>query len=129
MNQFTVLKRLPGLNDLIAKNRLSKYAGAELKRKTENLICEYIRGALEKGTLHPVNGQCAIAFTWWEPNRKRDLDNIYSAKKFVLDAMVKEKIIPNDSQKYVVSLTDHIRHNAVHTGVTVVIEEVDYKIA
>ena len=129
MNQFTVLERLPGLNELIDKNRLSKYAGAALKRKTENIICMYIRGALEIGTLYPVNGQCAISFTWLEPNRKRDLDNIYSAKKFVLDAMVKEKIIPNDSQKYVVSLTDHIRHIAVPTGVTVVIEEVDYKIA
>ena len=41
-----------------------------------------------------------------EPDRRRDVDNIYSANKFILDALRKAGIIKNDSQKYVKDVID-----------------------
>ena len=53
-----------------------------------------------------VHGPVRIRFTWFEATRRRDLDNIYSAKKFVLDAMQKMWIIQGDGQKYVTGVED-----------------------
>ena len=47
-----------------------------------------------------------MRFTWTEPNRRRDCDNIASAKKFILDALVKMRVLENDTQKYVVGFYD-----------------------
>lgn len=42
-----------------------------------------------------------MLFEWHESSRKRDPDNIASAKKYVLDAMQKVGVIENDSQRYI----------------------------
>lgn len=49
-----------------------------------------------------------VRFEWHERTKKRDADNIASAKKFILDALVKMKVIPDDSRKYVKGFTDTI---------------------
>lgn len=60
-----------------------------------------IRQALTKKTLKPVNKPCIIHIKWHEKSRRRDVDNIQSSAKFVLDAMVKNKVLKNDSRRYV----------------------------
>ena len=121
MNQFTVRGRLPGLNELIEANRMNRYAGAALKKETDTLIRLCIRTARGRGECWPVRDQCAVLFYWFERNHRRDLDNIFSAKKFVLDAMTAEGLIKNDSQRYVGALADRFTL-ADDDGVTVVIE-------
>ena len=38
-----------------------------------------------------------LRFTWGEPNKKRDPDNIAAGgRKFILDALVHSGILPND---------------------------------
>lgn len=121
MNRFTVRARLPGLNELIEANRMNRYQGAALKRDTDALIRMSIRAALGRGECWPVTKPCAVLFEWFERNHRRDLDNIFSAKKFVLDAMKAEGLIKNDSQRYVGALADRFTL-AGEDGVTVVIE-------
>lgn len=121
MNQFTVRGRLPGLNELIEANRLNKYAGAAMKKEADALIRLCIRSAMARGECWPVRDQCAVLFYWFERSHRRDLDNIFSAKKFILDAMRAEGLIKNDSQRYVGALADRFTL-ADDDGVTVVIE-------
>ena len=49
-----------------------------------------------------------IRFEWHERTKKRDADNIASAKKFILDALVKSCVLVDDSRKYVKGFYDEI---------------------
>lgn len=94
--EFTIPGQLPSLNDVIAKNRTNRYVGAKLKRETQNRI----RLAARSKRIKPFSGAVRLTVRFFEPNRKRDPDNVYSAIKFILDALVEEEIIQNDSQKF-----------------------------
>jgi len=110
--------RLPGLNEYTKSNRANKYAGAELKRKTEAIITQYIKMQC-KAKL----GRVKVHFDWREPNAKRDPDNIRFAAKFILDALVACEVIPNDSQRYIAGLSDTFSVSK-QPGVRVELEEV-----
>jgi Holliday junction resolvase RusA-like endonuclease len=49
-----------------------------------------------------------VCFEWHEKTKRRDADNIASAKKFILDALVKNGVLVDDSRKYVVGFHDAI---------------------
>lgn len=108
MNQFTINEKLPSLNDYINECRTNKYKAANFKRNIENLIGYYITLSLNKGTLKPTQNPIVVHFKWHEKTKRRDADNVASAKKFVLDALQKYKVIPNDSRKYVKGFHDEI---------------------
>ena len=86
--------RLPGLNEVNNANRSNRYVGAKLKKETDEMLQLYIKNQCK----YRFN-KITISFVWYEPNRKRDFDNICSAKKFILDALVKCEVIPNDGWK------------------------------
>lgn len=48
----------------------------------------------------------SIEFHWIESNKRRDLDNVAFAKKFVLDALVKAGKLKDDNRRYVVGFMD-----------------------
>ena len=94
---------MPSLNDVISENRANRYKGAKLKKDTESLIiAELKKQKVQPITEYPVE----VFIRWVEPNRKRDVDNIQSSKKFILDAMVKAGVLVNDSQRYVEQIHD-----------------------
>ncbi len=47
-----------------------------------------------------------MIFRWYEEDKRRDIDNIAFAKKFILDALVKTGILPDDSRKWLLSFVD-----------------------
>ena len=53
-------------------------------------------------TEYPV----AVCFEWHEKTRRRDLDNIASAKKFILDALQECGILEGDGQKQIIAFND-----------------------
>ena len=65
-----------------------------------------------------------IHFHWIEGNKRRDLDNICFAKKFILDAMVKEGKLKDDNSKCVTAFTDTFSYDT-ETKVILEIKEVD----
>lgn len=101
MNHFIIPARLPGLNEVIEANRYNRYKGASLKRETETLIRFAIRAAVNRGECWAVSLPAAVHLHFMERNRRRDLDNIFSGGKFILDAMKAEGLIKDDSQRYV----------------------------
>lgn len=107
-NGFMVHGRLPSLNDYIDACRSHWSNGARFKQQVEEGILWDIKAARGRGLLHPVSGPVHVSFEWHESDQRRDLDNIYSAKKYILDAMQRAGIIANDNRRYVKGLTDTI---------------------
>lgn len=98
MSKFVIEGRLAGLNEYTSANRSNKYGGSKMKENNENHVIWAIRQAkLSKVDKYPIK----LKITWYELNLKRDIDNIIFATKFIQDALVKSKIIKNDSQKYI----------------------------
>ena len=112
--------RLDGLNEYTRACRSNKYAGAEMKKTNEKIVTTHIVQQL-KGI--QFKGVVKLSFRWYEPNRKRDLDNIAVAKKFILDALVSNQVIFADSWKGVVGFTDEFFIDKQNPRVEVDIEE------
>ena len=96
--KFTIEQRLPSLNDYVDVCRFNKYQAASFKRNIDSLISYEILSQL-KGL--NVNKQVYVHIKFIEENKKRDIDNIYSASKYILDALVKMKVLKDDSPRYV----------------------------
>ena len=96
--------KLPGLNDLIDAERRHRQAGAKLKREAEEKIRLHIRQQLRG---YRPKTPVTLYYYFYEPNRRRDLDNIASfAHKVVQDSLVKERILDNDGWEYVKAFYD-----------------------
>lgn len=108
INAFTITCKLPSLNDYIKANRSNKYLGAKFKKEVEEVIGWSIRQALASKTLQKPNGAVILNIEWHEKTKRRDADNIASAKKFILDALVKTGVLVDDSRKYVKGFYDRI---------------------
>ena len=60
------------------------------------------------GELKPTDRPLIVSFEYHEKTKRRDADNIASAKKFILDAMQKNGVIPNDNRTSVKGFHDTI---------------------
>ena len=108
MNRFVIYGKLPGLNDYTKANRGNKYLANKMKQDIQKNICKYIvfgvsMKDLEKVDRYPIG----LKIKWYEPNNRRDIDNITFGTKFILDSMVCMGIIEDDSRKYVDSI-EHV---------------------
>ena len=101
MNEFIIEAQLPSLNQYQNACRSHWSKGADFKKDIEELIGWFIKSALTKRTLKKVEKPCEIFIEWHEATKRRDVDNIQSAQKFILDALQHCKVIKNDSRKYI----------------------------
>lgn len=103
--KFIIPGRLDGLNEYTSSNRTNRYK-ANNDKKINQMHIQY---AIKKAGLNKVNEYpVRLRINWYEPNKKRDLDNIVFATKFIQDALVNEGILANDSQKYINGLEHHV---------------------
>ena len=101
--KLIIERRLPNLNDYIADLNVNKFRGAKLKRETEQYISTFIKSQLRGVRItDPVTAQ----FTWIEPDRTRDKDNVAFAKKFIFDALVRNNVIVNDGWAQIAGFAD-----------------------
>lgn len=103
MVTLTIQGQLPNLNDYTKACRTYKMAGAQMKKKAEQIITAHIFQQISTVRFEET---VELNFRWYEPNRKRDLDNICFAKKFILDALVKAGTIKADGWAGVIGFTD-----------------------
>lgn len=107
--RFTIKGRLDGLNEYTRANRTNAYKGNSLKKKNERVVCMGIvqacaRGDLRKVYKYPVE----LKIAWYEPNSRRDIDNITFATKFIQDALVKKGILQDDNQKHISRISHEV---------------------
>lgn len=122
---FKIPFRLPSLNEVNDANRRNRYAGAKMKNGTDAAIVQIIKTA----KLIPVRRPCIVHMLFMEPNRRRDVDNVESARKFILDALVKSGILLGDAPKYVVGAPAYTLYTQgdPYVAVTIVAHDsVDY---
>ena len=97
--------------------------GNAYKHEQQKLIIEYIK---KSGLMQVRNYPVEIAFIFYEMNTKRDIDNVSGwAHKCILDALVKEGILVDDSWKYVKSIKDEFYIDKDNPRIIVTITERD----
>ena len=118
---FTICGRLSGLNDYTKACRTNRYAGAKMKNENETrvriAIMRYLPDVVFLGKVH-------ITYKWYEPNKKRDLDNVAFAKKFIQDALVDMNVLQSDDWRHIKGFNDEFFIDKENPRVEVVISEV-----
>ncbi len=109
--------KLPSLNQYVNECRKNRYAGASMKAQIEKDLAWYIN------TLPTYKKAVKIHFHWIEGNKRRDLDNVCFAKKFILDCMVKCGKLKDDNRNCVTGFIDTFEYGK-ETKVILDIEEV-----
>ncbi len=109
--------RLPSLNQYINECRRNRFAGAKMKKEVENDI----GGCINQ--LPEYNKPIKIHFHWIEENKKRDLDNVCFAKKFILDSMVKAGKLKDDNRNYVKGFNDTFEYGKISKVILEIEEE------
>ncbi len=100
--KLVILGRLAGRNEHDKANRGSKFGGAGLKKKEQsNVVMQMKQQCTQKFD------RIKIDIDWYEKDKRRDPDNVYSAIKVILDSLVECGIIENDGWKQIVP---DIRH-------------------
>lgn len=114
--------KLDNLNDYITACRTNQYKGAKVKHKNENRVIQAIYEQL--GRLR-IKKPVYMTYTWYEPNKRRDLDNVSSfGRKVIQDALVETRVLENDGLKNIVGFQDNFYIDADNPRVEVVIREV-----
>ena len=118
--QIEVSGRFPGLNDMIdaAKKGKGKYQPYAIMKEQYTDIVAWTAKKL------PKFNKVDIEITWYEPNVKRDVDNIMGGQKFILDGLVKAGVIKNDNRKHVNSISHKFETDRLNPRVEIEIREV-----
>ena len=118
--RFVIEGRLDGLNEYTRANRSNRYQGNSMKARNEKAVLWAIREArLKPVQKYPVE----LQIDWYEPDRRRDVDNIQFAVKFIQDALVEAGILEKDSQKYVSKLSHEVKVDRKNPRIEVTIKE------
>ena len=87
---LTINGRLDNMNDYTRACRTNQYKGAKMKQKNDAVV---IRAILEQLGRLRITKPVIIRYRWYEPNKRRDLDNISSfGRKVIQDALVQTKV-------------------------------------
>ena len=104
------------LNRYIKALNNSRWGGASIKKiETERVYICCKNQKVKSIKDYPV----FVIFTWYSKNLKMDIDNVAFAKKFILDGLVKAKVLTNDSRKFVSGFTDYFEIDSGNPRVVV----------
>jgi Holliday junction resolvase RusA-like endonuclease len=122
MSKFTIPGRLPGLNEIISSSS-RHWAVAYRQKKEAKTIVQF---AAKAAKIRPVEGKVIITIACYEPNRRRDIDNVRAgACKIILDALQDIKILQGDGQKYIADIIQPaVQVDKVNPRIEVEIREV-----
>lgn len=115
--------RLNNLNDYISAEGASRYKGAAMKARNEALVKVAIKQQMRSIRIErPVY----MEYTWYERNKRRDLDNISSfGRKVIQDALVQTRVLVNDGWNEIVGFSDQFYVDAANPRIEVLIREVE----
>jgi Holliday junction resolvase RusA-like endonuclease len=117
--KFTILGTLPSFNEYCNWGRANKYKQAEEKKILEARLGLTIERQLAGVKIKPP---VTIEYTWVEPNKARDIDNICYARKFIQDALVRAVVLADDNQRYIIGHTDIFKVDKEYPRIEVTIK-------
>lgn len=119
---LTIPGTLPNLNDYIAAERTNRHKGAKMKADSGNIVAVAIRQCL-RGVR--IEGPVFMEYTWVEPSRRRDKDNISSfGRKVIQDTLVQCGVLKDDGWKHVVGFSDRFEVDRENPRIEVLIKEI-----
>lgn len=114
--------RLDNLNDYISAERSNRYKGAKMKSDNEKAVIYAIKKCL-KGVR--IEKPVFMEYLWVEKNKRRDLDNISSfGRKVIQDSLVGSHVLKNDGWKEIVGFSDSFEVDSDNPRIEVLIREV-----
>lgn len=119
MERLEIPYKFPSLNEYTRANRNNKYDGGRMKKTVENDIGHFIN------RLPVFKKPIKLHLHWIEGNKRRDLDNIMYAVKFINDAMVKAGKIEDDDADHVTAILSSVGYEKGVWKVILEIEEVE----
>lgn len=121
--RLTIYGRLPGLNDMIEADRRDRRAGNRLKQESQETIRLYILRDLKH---LKIDKPVELHYSFYEPNRRRDLDNISGyAHKVTQDALVASGVLKNDGWANIVGMKDSFFVDSRNPRIEVIMKEVE----
>jgi Holliday junction resolvase RusA-like endonuclease len=106
---------------MIGAARTHWSASASQKKNATEACAEAAAGL--PGITPPVR----VKIVWFEPNERRDVDNIVAASKFVLDGIVAAGKLPDDNRKNFIGISHAVVTDRQHPRIVVEIEEVEFE--
>lgn len=120
---LTIPGKLPGLNDYIAAERTNRHKGAKMKADNGNIVAAAIRQCM-RGVR--IDKPVQMEYTWVEPNKRRDMDNISSfGRKVIQDALVQCGVLRDDGWKCVAGFSDRFEVDKENPRIEVLIKEIE----
>lgn len=115
--------RMPGMNDWRDAIQLSPHKGNDMCREHTNRARKL---ALQQ-RLPKFERPVLITFYWIEPNGRRDLDNIGgSARKWIIDGLVKAGVLNDDGQKWVRGIQEFVAQDPLDPKIVIdITDEID----
>lgn len=119
---LTIPGRLDNLNDYISACRTNQYKGSKVKASNEHKVLAAIYEQF--GRLR-IKKPVQMRYRWYEKNKRRDLDNISSfGRKVIQDALVQAKVLENDGWKNIIRFSDEFYLDPDNPRIEVDIEEI-----
>ena len=113
---------LPGLNEFIGAVNTNRHKGNAVKRDAELLVSLAIKSQL-RGV--KITKPVVMRYLWVEKSRRRDLDNISSyGRKVIQDALVKCHVLQNDGWNEIQGFSDSFAVDKKYPRIEIEIEEV-----
>lgn len=114
--------RLDNLNDYISAERTNRYKGAQMKSRSEAIVISAIKHCMSGVR---IESPVYMEYTWYERNKRRDLDNISSfGRKVIQDSLVHTHVLKNDGWREIVGFSDDFRVDSKNPRIEVLIREV-----
>lgn len=115
---FTIPGRLSGLNEYIAAERTNRYTAAKIKKSEMAHVYHSI------GKAPKLRPPVWIDYCFFEPNRRRDKDNIAGwAHKVIQDALIQHHVIENDGWAHIAGWTDYFFVDRKNPRIEVTVKE------
>jgi len=121
MAKLIIKGRLHGLNEYISAERTNKFIAANMKRSDMDTVLWSAKACLRGWK---AAGRVRMHYTWYEPNQRRDMDNVSSwGRKVIQDALVEGGYLPNDGWKNIAGFSDDFAVDKADPRIEVDIEE------
>lgn len=115
IQSFFVPGPLPGANNCLWKHWRTFQ---KIKKEQQALIAVAIKKARLKHVPRAV-----VKCEWFEPNKRRDLDNVMFAQKFIFDALVQTGILDDDGWDEIARIEHTLVLYPEKPGVRVTLED------
>ena len=116
--KFWIPGPLPGKNEQVASANKHRMAGARMKEYWTEHVSRCCGGTGKHFE------RIFVDFVWYEPNRRRDKQNISNDQVYCFDSLQRAGVIPNDGWRNIEGFSHTFQVNKESPGVAMVVREI-----